>query len=702
MQDAGRPLGVVRWYAGERHLMPHQSIVIFATHQMLVLVAGMVCLFGTWVGMRHFARARATGGSTRFGWLFMASVGTGAALWASTFISILALDPSLNSGFDLVPTAGTLVIAIVSCLVGFEIGSKPKPALAPEIGGLVMGAGILAMHYFGLKAWHINGTTQWNGYGVVMTFVLGLGLGALSVNRANRPVTRWCRHGAAIALAIMICAMHYALTASATAVHDASVVLNPELIPAKMLGVGVVGAVLLVMGSGFSSYTIDLRSRTESADRIHQLAYNDTMTGLPNRIAFNERLAFEIAEAHERAGKVALYAIDLDGFKDVNDLFGHSAGDQLLIEVADRMRRVLGPGEFLARQSGDEFLALQTSENLPNDARNFAERVARVFEKPFTVQEQPVVLSASIGFSIFPTDTRERDQFLSNAKLAMQRGKRRQRGSICMYQRDMDDAARARRALARDLQSAVERGELELHYQLQMSLKDGTICGSEALMRWNHPKRGMVSPAEFIPLAEQSNTIFGMGEWALRTACRDAAAGKLPGTIAVNLSPIQFSRDDLAEMIHAILEETGLSPKRLEVEVTESTLMSDQARGLHILRQLKALGVYVAMDDFGTGYSSLATLHAFPFDKLKLDQSFVKRLPGDAAAAAIVRTVLALGESLGMPVLAEGIETDSAVAVSGPGRLRQGSGLSVRQTGSDRQIARCDRGCGTIYARRWA
>ena len=633
--------------------MPHENMVAFAHHQMLVLLAGAVCLFGTWVGMRHFARARATEGSTRYGWLFMASVGTGAALWASTFISILALDPLLNSGFDLVPTAATLVIAVGCCLLGFEIGSKHRLPLAPELGGLVMGVGILAMHYIGLRAWHIGGTTKWNGYGVIMTFVLGLGLSALSVNRANRPVTRWCRHGAAIVLAFMICVMHYTLTASATAIPDASVVLSPELIPAKMLGVVAVGAVLLVMGSGFSSYTIDLRSRTESAERIHQLAVNDTMTGLPNRIAFNERLSFDIAQAHERADRLAVFSIDLDGFKDVNDLFGHSAGDRLLIEVADRMRAVLGPGEFLARQSGDEFLALQ----MAGDPESFAQRIAQAFAEPFVVQDQPVFVTASIGFSIFPIDTSERDQLLSNAKLAMHRGKSQQRGSISMYQREMDEAARARRALARDLQCALERDELELHYQLQMSLADGTICGSEALMRWTHPRRGMISPAEFIPLAEQTRAIFAMGEWALRTACRDAAAGRLPGSVAVNLSPVQFGSDDLAETIQAILLETGLSPTRLEVEVTESTLMADQARGLHSLRKLKALGVSIAMDDFGTGYSSLATLHAFPFDKLKLDQSFVKRLPGDAAAAAIVRTVLALGESLGMPVLAEGIET---------------------------------------------
>ena len=420
-----------------------------------------------------------------------------------------------------------------------------------------------------------------------------------------------------------------------------------------------VGAVLLVMGSGFSTYIIDLKLRTESADRIHQLSFNDTMTGLPNRIAFNERLAFDAADAHEKAHKLAALSIDIDGFKDVNDVFGHSAGDLLLIEVADRMRRIMGPGEFLARQSGDEFLGLQMSGNHPQDAQAFAERIAQVFAQAFQVHGQPVTLTASIGYSIFPTDTPERDQVLSNAKLAMHRGKSKQRGLICQYHREMDDSARSRRALARDLQHAAERGELELHYQLQTTLADGKVCGAEALMRWRHPKRGMISPAEFIPLAEETEAIVAMGEWALRTACRDAAAGRIPGTVAVNLSPVQFKNDNLAETIHAILIETGLSPRRLEVEVTESTIMSDQTHGLHILRKLKAMGISIAMDDFGTGYSSLATLHAFPFDKLKLDQSFVKRLPSDAAAAAIVRTVLALGVSLGMPVLAEGIETDA-------------------------------------------
>ena len=282
-----------------------------------------------------------------------------------------------------------------------------------------------------------------------------------------------------------------------------------------------------------------------------------------------------------------------------------------------------------------------------------------MFAQPFMVQDQPVTLTASIGYSIFPTDTPERNHVLSNAKLAMHRGKSKQRGLITRYQQGMDDKARARRALARDLQGAADRGELLLHYQLQLSLHDNKICGAEALMRWHHPKRGMISPAEFIPLAEKSEAIVGMGNGHCAPPAVTPPRARFPAP-----SPSICRRCNLPAMILPIPStpscwETGLSPTRLEVEVTELTVMSDQTRGLHILRRMKAMGISVAMDDFGTGYSSLATLHAFPFDKIKLDQSFVRRLPDDASAAAIVRTVLALGVSLNIPVLAEGIETEA-------------------------------------------
>ena len=645
--------------------MMQDQMMFTGYHQIVVAVSAAVCLFGTWVGMRHFARARATDGATRFGWLFMASVGTGAALWASVFISILALDPHLDSAFELIPTGGALLVAIFACLAGFEIGRRPQPALAPELGGTIVGAGVLAMHYMAVQAWHLAGPIGWNWFGLLATLVVGISLSALAVNRANRPVTRYCRHGAAIVLTFMICVVHIGITCSIDVTPKAVTALSPELIPAKMLAVFVVGAVLLVIGSGFCSYIIDLQSRTESAARIHLLSFNDTMTGLPNRIAFNERLSFDVADAHEKAHKVAAFSIDLDGFKDINDVFGHDFGDLVLIQAADRMRQTIRDNGFLARQSGDEFLGIQMSGNHPHDAQDFAKRIGAALAEPFQINQTTVNLTASIGYAIFPTDTKERDQLLSNAKLAMHRAKRKQRGLVCAYDAELDDAARQTRALMRDLDFAVARNELELHYQLQTSIADGKISGAEALMRWQHPKRGMILPGEFIPLAEESEAIVPMGEWALRTACRDAASGKIRGKVAVNLSPLQFIRSNLAEMIHQILLDTGLSPSRLEVEITESMVMADETTALHILRKLKSMGISIAMDDFGTGYSSLATLHAFPFDKIKLDRSFVCKVPNDPQASAIVRTVLALGKSLGIPVLAEGIETQQQLAFLG-------------------------------------
>lgn len=643
-------------------------------HHALIVVAAAVCLFGTWVGMRHFARARATTGPMHYGWVFMASLGTGAALWAAIFISILSQAPALDNGFEMGPAAAALLIAIVTCAVGFEIGSKKHLTLAPEIGGLIVGAGILAMHYVGLNAWHVAGNVSWSWFGVGANVVFGFGLGALSVSRANRPVTKYCRHGAAIVMTFLICVMHYTMVASHEVVADSSILLPPNLVPGHTLAIFVTGAVLLVIGSGFSSYIIDLRQRTEAAERIHQLSFNDTMTGLPNRIAFNEKLSFDVSDAHEKAHKLAAFSIDIDGFKDINDVFGHSVGDLVLIQAAERMRQALRDGEFLARQSGDEFLALQMSGNILVTAQDMAERIAATLNELFSVRDKSVKLTASIGYSIFPTDTPDKDHLLSNAKLAMYRGKTTQRGTICKYDHQMDETARNRRALLRDLHDAIKNDELQLFYQLQTSLSDGSIRGSEALMRWIHPKHGLVSPADFIPLAEESELIIPMGEWVLRRACRDMADGKLPGVVAVNLSPVQFKKNDLAESIHSILIETGVSPSRLEVEVTESTMMDYRNGALETLRKLKAMGIAIAIDDFGTGYSSLGTLHAFPFDKIKLDQSFVRKIPEDRSAMAIVRTILALGQSLAVPVLAEGIETEEQLEFLAAEGCKEGQG----------------------------
>lgn len=373
------------------------SIWLAIYHHALIAVAAAVCLFGTWVGMRHFARARATEGPMHYGWVFMASLGTGAALWAAIFISILSQALLLDNGFEMAPAAGALVIAIVTCAIGFEIGSKKSLTLAPEIGGMVVGGGILAMHYVGLNAWHVAGVVTWSWFGVGANIIFGFGLGALSVSRANRPVTRYCRHGAAIVMTFLICVMHYTMVASHEVVADNAIELSPSLVPGHTLAIFVTGAVLLVIGSGFSSYIIDLRSRTESAERIHQLSFNDTMTGLPNRIAFNERLSFDVSDAHEKAHKLAAFSIDLDGFKDINDMNGHAAGDECLRAFSRIVTSRLRTGDLLARMGGDEFCVVLPSTTLREAAVVARQIVDACRETPAHIEGMPIAMTASIG-----------------------------------------------------------------------------------------------------------------------------------------------------------------------------------------------------------------------------------------------------------------------------------------------------------------
>ena len=521
-----------------------------------------------------------------------------------------------------------------------------------------MGVGLLGMHYVGLNGWHVAGSMHWNGWGVGLTFILGLTLSALSVNRANRPVTRYCRHGAAIVMAFMICVMHYTLTAASSTVPDPSMVLPGYLIPAHMLGISVVGAVLLVMGSGFSTYIVDLRTRTESADRINQLSFNDTMTGLPNRIAFNERLAFTVAEAHELAHKVAAFSIDLDGFKDVNDVFGHSAGDLLLIEAAERMRKLLGPGEFLARQSGDEFLGLQMSGNHPHDAQAFAERIAAVFAQPFLVQDQPVNLTASIGFSIFPTDTPERDQLLSNAKLAMYRGKGRQRGLITRYQPRWTTprAPGGRwRATCRPRPNAMS-WNCTINCRLRLLTERSAAPKPDALApsQTRHDLAGRIHPAVGRNRSDHPDGRMGAAHRLPRRRRRqDPGHGRgqpVAGPVQPRRSRRENPRDPDRNRAFAAAARGRGHGIDLDVRPDPRPAYPSQAE---IDGHLDCDGrfrhrLFVAGD---AARVSVRQDQARPVVR--------ETAAADAAAAAIVRTVLALGRSLGIPVLAEGIETEA-------------------------------------------
>ena len=357
-----------------------------------------------------------------------------------------------------------------------------------------------------------------------------------------------------------------------------------------------------------------------------------------------------------------MIGIDLDRFKEINDLRGHNAGDQALQIVARHLTQALKEGEFVARIGGDEFGAVRPFAE-QNELLDFVARLEAALFQPIQVEDFRTTGGASIGIAAFPHDGTTRETLVSNADLAMYRAKADLTKAVCFYENRLDEVARERRSLALDLHRAIELNQLALHYQVQTSVATGDICGYEVLLRWNHPERGMVPPLQFIPIAEENGTILAIGEWVLREACKQAAAWTTPYKVAVNLSPVQFAHAELPQLVHQTLIETGLAPHRLEIEITESTIIADKSRALHILRQIRALGVTVALDDFGTGYSSLDTLRSFPFDKIKLDRLFMTEVEHSPQSKAIIRAVLALGKSLDIPVLAEGVETKDQLEI---------------------------------------
>ncbi|MBK3401016.1 MULTISPECIES: EAL domain-containing protein [Methylobacterium] len=402
----------------------------------------------------------------------------------------------------------------------------------------------------------------------------------------------------------------------------------------------------------------DIGVRKEAERRIAHMAAHDALTDLPNRTLFRERLEGRLAEITETGGSCAVLCLDLDCFKEVNDALGHLTGDALLQAVAERLGAGLAAGDLAARLGGDEFAVLVASVDGAGDATARAQAMIRAIGRPVAIGDQSVEVGASIGIALAPAHGTDGETILRRADLALYKAKADGRNAARAFETAMDAALAERRLLEADLRHALVRDELMLHYQPQVRSACGRLVGFEALVRWSHPSRGLVPPGAFIPLAEETGLIVPLGEWVLRAACREAAGWAHPLKVAVNLSPRQFQQADLPERVRAILAETGLPPERLEIEITETVIINDMARALTVLRRLKALGIGIAMDDFGTGYSSLATLQAFPFDKIKIDRSFVSQLEQRPSAAVIVRAVLGLGRSLGIGVVAEGVETD--------------------------------------------
>ena len=417
----------------------------------------------------------------------------------------------------------------------------------------------------------------------------------------------------------------------------------------------------------------DITERKDAEKKITQLAMFDSLTGLPNRQSFLSRVARETRRAERNGSSFAVLFMDLDGFKNINDTLGHEAGDQALKWAADRLREGVRPSDLVARQDqpaladveiarlgGDEFTALIVDITCAEDAHVVARRILEMIRRPFTLLGREINLSTSIGIAVFRDDGDDALTLLKHADTAMYHAKESGRDNYRFYNAALTEQVIKRMALEREMRAALEHGELNLHYQPQFDAQSGRICGVEALIRWQHPVRGMVAPGEFIAAAEQSGLIIPIGQWVLATACADAARWQQAGypvRVAVNLSPAQFKDLHLVQRVMDSLNTSGLAPALLELELTEGVVMQDTATTQQTLLAFKALGVQVTLDDFGTGYSSLSYLKRMPLSCLKIDQSFVAGLPGDAKDQAIVKAILAVALGLGLRVVAEGIET---------------------------------------------
>jgi diguanylate cyclase (GGDEF)-like protein len=402
-----------------------------------------------------------------------------------------------------------------------------------------------------------------------------------------------------------------------------------------------------------------------SEEKYRTLAHRDPLTGLPNRVLFAELLTHAILHAERNQGQFALLFVDLDNFKTVNESLGHRLGDQLLVEVSRRLQGLLPESDAIARIGGDEFyIILDDGEGMPS-VDLMAQRLIDTLAEPVELDGQSVYVGASIGIALYPADGTTADVLQSSADAALHQAKTQGRGLLRFFAPELTSRAKYRLTLEADLRRALERGELRLHYQPQVALDGGALVGLEALVRWQHPERGMIAPGDFIPLAEESGLVVPLGEWVLREACRQVRAwsdaGIAPGHTAVNVSAVQLSRGNLVESVRQALADTGIAPAQLELEITESFVMVDRDRAFESLAALKALGVRLSIDDFGTGYSSLAYLQQLEVHKLKIDISFVRDMTSNAGNASIVKAIIALGHSLGLDVLAEGVEWQEQV-----------------------------------------
>ena len=626
----------------------------------LVALALCIGMFGAVATAQLVARLGSVKGARSYGWTILASVAAGTTVWCTHFIAMMAYIADAPVRLDFGYTIASLVIAIGAAAPGIALAAS-RWRWAGAAGGALVGLAISAMHYTGMAAYRIDGIVTWDlGY-VALSLVFACGCSAMAfatIRNASRSAV--IGGGGMFGLAIVL--LHFT---GMTAMHVTVLETGDEglgEIAMEMLAIATALAALLVVGCSTAAASIDRQSRKETLRRFQRMALHDPLTDLPNRASFNEQLARRLRYLDDDR-RLAVLMIDLSRFKSVNDVYGHQSGDQLLIALGARFQGTLRDNECVSRLGGDEFAALLSYER-SEDLDDFLSRLTSCFDEPFRFQRFSASIGASIGVALAPENGHDPDLLMANADLAMYRAKSARSDKPYFYEAAMDENVRQRRALANDLREAIGTSQFSLHFQVQADLTRGDIIGYEALVRWAHPERGAISPAEFIPLAEETGQIIPLGTWILRQACFEAALWQNRHVVSVNLSPLQLGDPLLVDTVRQALADSGLPPERLVLELTESAIIRDRDHALSVLRELQAMGIALALDDFGIGYSSIDVLRAFPFDRIKLDASFVAEVEHSDQAVAILRSIVSLGTSLNMPILAEGVERPNQLVIA--------------------------------------
>lgn len=621
----------------------------------LIALALVICISGSLIAVNLWSRAAAATAQNKPHWSFLAGMAGGASVWTTHFISMLGHHLETPVSFDPELTILSIAVAIVGVSSGIFISAFVGRIELTILGGAIVGAAISAMHYVGMAAYRIDATVLWNE-GLVALSIACAVLASVAAALVVRNAKAYKLPIGTLLFVAAIITLHFTGMMAFTVV-DISTSSPSDVDQFNAMASAIAICMLLIIGTGLSTRVLTDRTDARAAKRLRHQAMHDMMTGLPNRRHFHERLADTFREAKTTHAGVTLFMIDLDDFKTVNDALGHAIGDELLRRVGDRLEAVLDGRGMCARFGGDEFAVALPKTKITIKIDELAALIIEVLSRPYLIEGHVVEVGASIGIVCAPEFGSDANELIQNADVALYAAKDAGRKTYQTFHPDLMAEARARRSLEADVRRGLARDEFAVHFQPLKDSASGQFCGAEALVRWNNAERGPVSPAEFIPLMERTGLIKQLGERILRMACEVAATWPATMHISVNVSPIQLESPSFASFVFATLEKTGLAASRLELEITETTLLIDSQTTVKTLGDLHRGGVRITLDDFGTGFSSMTYLVRHPISRLKIDKSFFNA-PNDAVSKSLVRAIAQFGNNIGIAVTAEGIETD--------------------------------------------